>query len=101
MDDLTLPIACNLTEPEFQKRRATILDKVRAAVVEVKELEGGYGYRFPSEPIFIVELAEMMSLERECCPFLRFNLRLEPSGGPIWMELSGPEGTKKFLTSIF
>jgi hypothetical protein len=42
----------------------------------------------------------MLVFERQCCPFLRFNIRLEPGEGPIWLELSGPEGTKDFLNSF-
>ena len=43
----------------------------------------------------------LTALECQCCPFLRFSIRLEPGEGPIWLELSGPEGTKDFLNSIF
>jgi len=46
-------------------------------------------------------VAQLITFERECCPFLRFNLRLEPANGPLWLELTGPEGTKDFLQSLF
>jgi hypothetical protein len=46
-------------------------------------------------------LAQLITFERECCPFLRFSLRLEPANGPLWLELTGPEGTKVFLQSLF
>jgi hypothetical protein len=95
------PVACNLTTLEFQERRRDGLQKVRGAVVEVKELENGYAYRFPPDVAWIAELANLITLERQCCPFLRFSIHLEPGEGPIWLELSGPEGTKDFLNSIF
>ena len=101
IDDMDLPIACNLTDAEFQERRTAVLKTVKAAVVEVKELGNGYAYRFPSEEIWIRELTKLITAERGCCPFLRFDLRIEPSGGPIWLELTGPEGTKDFLHSLF
>lgn len=100
-DDMGLPIACNLTDAAFQERRAGVLKTVKGAVMEIKELEDGYAYRFPSDEIWIPELTKLITVERACCPFLRFNLRIEPSSGPIWLELTGPEGTKGFLHSLF
>jgi hypothetical protein len=95
-----LPIACNLTAPEFRQRRAELMQRFQSAVLETKELDAGYGYRFPSDANWIAELAELIVFERECCPFLQFNLRLEPANGPIWLELTGPAGTKDFLNSL-
>jgi hypothetical protein len=101
MDSISLPVACNLTEPELQERRRDMLQKVRGAVLEVSEKENGYVYRFPSDGAWIIELANLITLEHGCCPFLRFSLTVEPGTGPIWLELTGPEGTKDFLGSIF
>ena len=101
MEVTNLPIACSLTGSEFQERRSGLLRKVSEAVLEVKELEDGYAYRFPSEATWINELANLIKFERQCCPFLRFTLRLDPGEGPIWLELSGPEGTKDFLSALF
>lgn len=101
MSEIGLPIACNLTEPELQARRSEVLHKVKEAVLEVKELESGYAYRFPSEVAWIAELANLITSEHLCCPFLRFSLNVEQGDGPIWLELSGPDGTKEFLNSLF
>jgi hypothetical protein len=101
MESTNLPVACSLTGPELQERRHLVLRKVSAAVLEVKDLGDGYAYRFPTDEIWISELANLITFERQCCPFLRFNIRIEPGAGPIWLELSGPEGTKDFLTSLF
>ena len=38
-----------------------------------------------------------VDLERRCCAFLRFELTVEPGGGPVWLELTGPPGTREFL----
>ena len=95
------PIACSLTDPEYQQRRAELLRTFQGALLETKELDEGYAYRFPSGANSIAELAQLITFERECCPFLRFQLRLEPANGPLWLELTGPEGTKEFLQSLF
>jgi hypothetical protein len=96
-----LPVACSLTGPELQERRSRLLEKVAGAMQEVKELEKGFAYRFPSGENWIQELANLIALERQCCPFLQFDLRLGPGQGPIWLELTGPQGTKEFLTTLF
>jgi hypothetical protein len=94
------PIACTLTDSDFQERRTDLLNAVAGSVVELKELENGYAYRFPSDGSWLTTLANLISVERACCPFLRFDLRVEPAEGPIWLELTGPPGTKDFLNSI-
>ncbi len=96
-----LPIACRLTAPELQQRRAGVLRKVRAAAVEVKEREDGLAYRFPSDNDLLADLLTLIQLERQCCPFLKFTLIVEAGEGPTWLELTGPLGTKEFLASMF
>ena len=99
MSDLT--IACTLTTPELQQRRSTLLQEVRAAALEVKEIASGFAYRFPSDASLLGDLFMLIQLEHQCCPFLRFSLVVEAGDGPVWLELTGPPGTKEFLTSIF
>lgn len=96
-----LPVACALTAPELQERRQTVLQKVRRAVQDVRELEDGYAYSFPLSGEWLRELAGMIDLERQCCPFLRFRLTVEESNGLLLLEMTGPEGTKEFLVSTF
>jgi hypothetical protein len=95
------PIACKLTDAEFRERREGILKAVKNGVAERKELEDGFAYRFPSDSAWLATLSKLVAVERECCPFLRFQIRLEPANGPIWLELTGPHGTKDFLNAIF
>jgi hypothetical protein len=95
-----LPIACELTTAELQERRRTVLHSLRSVVTEVREIKNGYAYAFSSGDR-LSEITAMIDLERQCCPFLRFQLTLEPGGGPMTLELTGPEGTKDFLAEIF
>jgi hypothetical protein len=101
MSSSQLSIACNLNDAEFQRRRAELLRSFQRTLLEGRELPDGYAYRFASDADQLSELAQLIAFERECCPFLTFNLRLEPANGPIWLELTGPEGTKEFLRSLF
>ena len=96
-----LPIACSLTAPELQERRRTVLQRVRRAVLEVKGIEDGYAYIFPSASAWLSEVAGLIDLERQCCPFLQFRITVAPNDGPLLLEMTGPEGTKDFLLSTF
>jgi hypothetical protein len=96
-----LPIACNLTSAELQERRRTVLERAKQAIVELKELDDGYAFSFPSSDAWLRELAALVDLERQCCPFLRFRITVEPDGGPLWLDMTGPTGTKEFLLNTF
>ena len=96
-----LPIACSLTAPELQARRTKVLQKVRAAALEVKETEDGFTYRFPSDEDLLADLSTLIQLEHQCCPFLKITLIVEAGNGPVWLQLTGPPGTKEFLKSVF
>ena len=96
-----LPIACRLTEPALQERRSTVLQKVGQSVLEIRELEDGFAYRFPIDDAWLGSLNELIRFERRCCPFLSFRMIVEPDDGPVWLEIRGPAGTKEFLTSLF
>ena len=97
----TLPIACSLTVPELQARRNEVLQKARAVALEMKEIDGGFSYRFSSNESVLADLSTLIQLEHQCCPFLRISLTVEAGDGPIWLELTGPPGTQEFLKSIF
>jgi hypothetical protein len=94
-----LPVACTLTEPELAARRAGVLGEVRRARQETRWLPDGVALRFAPAPDPLRTLATFIDLERRCCAFLRFHLTVEPGGGPIWLELTGPPGTRDFLAA--
>jgi hypothetical protein len=100
MDSVSLPVACSLMDSELQERRRNALQKVRSTVTEVKEIDRGFIYRFSSGTL-ISELAGLVELEHQCCPFLKFHITVEPGDGPVWLEMTGPPGTKEFLAEVF
>jgi hypothetical protein len=96
-------IACRLealTESQRQ-REQELLQFIRKAGREGKETTTGYAIRLPSNSSVVLQIAEFITLERLCCPFLSFELQVEAEGGPIWLRLTGREGVKEFLTGIF
>lgn len=96
-DKTPLPIACTLSEPELAKRRAGLFTDLARRRQEARWLAEGIALRYSSEQDTLALLGELIQLESQCCPFLRFQLTVEPGGGPIWLELTGPPGTREFL----
>ncbi|HLA11811.1 MAG TPA: hypothetical protein VJ023_14590 [Pyrinomonadaceae bacterium] len=97
----TNSLSLNLTDAALQERRRDVLQKVRNAVIETRELEDGYSYQLPASEEWLAELVQLVNLERQCCPFLRLSITVEPDNGPFWLELTGAAGTKDFLASTF
>jgi hypothetical protein len=98
----SLPIVCNMNafNAEQQARYTQITALLRDAVREVAEVEDGFTFSFPADASLCLAAMEFATLERLCCPFLRFRLELAPGGGPFTLTLSGPPGTKEILAEF-
>ena len=94
------PIACSLTTVELRDREATLLAQFRSAVIETEELQEGYAFRLPGDGEWIGLIAELIVAERECCPFLAFEVAAAPDMGPVIVRVTGPAGTKEFLRTV-
>jgi hypothetical protein len=92
-----LPVACALTERELHERRAGLLTELRRFRRAARWLPDGVALDYAPEPGVIAGLGRLIELESQCCPFLRFRLSVEAGGGPISLELTGPDGTRDFL----
>jgi len=68
---------------------------------EIRDVENGYEFIFPNGKESTTRLAEFISNERLCCPFLEFTLRIASDDEPISLTLTGPEGTQEFLREEF
>jgi hypothetical protein len=69
-------------------------------VTATEELPDGYAFRLPGEKGWLALVADLIIAERECCPFIKFELVAEPKIGPLTIRMTGPQGTKEFLKSI-
>jgi hypothetical protein len=94
-----LPVACTLTAPELRARRAGVLADVRRTQEDARWLPDGVLLRFAPVSETLALLGTFIELERQCCAFLRFRLIVEPGGGPVWLELTGPPGARDFLAA--
>jgi hypothetical protein len=94
------PFACDRSAltPEARTRHFDQLEpKLRDLSDGVRELPNGYAFRFPADPATVALVAEWAAGERLCCPFFEIDMRLEAEHGPLWLTLTGREGTKEFI----
>jgi hypothetical protein len=90
-------LACKLTSPELQKRKATIIANLKNQIIERKELDNGYLFKFKGSDKMIDELTEFAKSERQCCDFFTFNISITGDTSFVLMELTGPEEVKEFI----
>lgn len=91
----TVPIACALTDRELQIRRKDHLDKAAASLTATRETPDGFIYCFALRDSILRELAEIIELERGCCPFLDFELSVRSDDAEVALKISAAEPQAK------
>lgn len=94
-------VACSLDEGGLAARSASVRRELFAHAVERQEIESGYAFRFPGNDDWHTKIGEFVATERRCCSFFRIAVEFEPGLGPIWLRLTGPAGTGRFIEDTF
>lgn len=95
MESVTKALTCKLTGPELQKRKATVIAELKTLVLDRKELEYGYVYKFEGTDQNLDKLNDFIKTERMCCEFFKFQLTIEEDVATL--AITGPDGAKGFL----
>jgi len=95
--DAPLSLACVPDAIPSADRPAhfALIERLFQDVREKVALDDGYAFRFDASAF--ADVARFIENERLCCPFLAFMLEAQPAGGPLWLRMTGPEGTREFL----
>lgn len=103
MCDEEQPIICDLTvlSTETRAQIAASMPDIFQTVQKVQELPDGYAFQFPNESGRLITLADFVEHERQCCPFYHFTLEAEPNSGPFWLRMTGDEGVKEFMQTVW
>ena len=62
---------------------------------ERNDLPNGYAFRF--DPADLEGVCRFVENERRCCPFMTFEVQIFPASGPLWLRMTGPDGTREVL----
>ena len=98
-----IPIACVLavlTDTE-QERRQWLAERLFGTVQQIRELDNGFALELPDEDEIWMQMAEFVTLERRCCPFLSFALYSSEEQRPTQFHITGRSGVKAFLQQQF
>lgn len=95
-----LPIVCTLSPAALRARREGLLSELLRRAEEHQELPEGHRVRFAPSEDMLATIVRTVEAERQCCRLLRFQINVEPDGGPISFELSGPPGTREFIWAL-
>ena len=95
-----LPIACELTPAELAVRRKGLLQELLTQATERVPLDDGFRWRFAPSTEVLMAAVKTIDAERQCCRFLKFVLTTEAAGGDVWLEVTGPDGTREFLSTL-
>ena len=95
-----IPIACSLTTDELASMREGLLPGLVARASARESIAGGFRWRFDAGSDRVKQAAAVIDAEHRCCRFLRFVLTVEPGDGPVWLEVTGPEGAEAVLSTI-
>jgi hypothetical protein len=91
-------LSCKLSSKKLVKRKETVLKSLRSQVLETKELSNGYAFKFSGSDAVLDELTEFIKTERTCCDFFIFGLSISGDTSEAWLEITGPEGAKAFIS---
>ena len=95
-----LPIVCTLQPGELNARATQLLPGIVASAKARHLIENGFRFEFKPEGEVLTSIIRMIDTERQCCQFLRFQLTVEPDGGPVMLEVTGPPGSQEFLETM-
>ena len=98
MTDVGLECRLDVLEAAEQRRYEALRAAMRLELQETRELPNGYAVRLTSDPTVFRQVAEWISLERRCCPFLGLALRWSENDA-VWLELTGDPRVKAFLAA--
>jgi hypothetical protein len=102
-DESPIPIACRLdalTHGERARERELLLEHL-AATLETRERDDGYAFRYGSDPALFARMAELVTLEHRCCPFLDFRLEWGGADDGPWLYVTGGSRVKTFVAETF
>jgi hypothetical protein len=94
------PMVCTLTPEQLSAQREELLPGLLKRADERIALDRGYRLKFTPRAGLLDEIAGIVERERGCCQFLKFQIVVEPSNGPIFLEVTGPAGTREMLDAL-
>lgn len=94
-------IACSLTDPEMRKRLDQLRSGLFADTRSVREEAEGFVFTFDNTDANADALVNVVLLERQCCPFLRFHVDIGPHPEQLAIRIGGSDEARLFVEHTF
>jgi hypothetical protein len=97
------PLVCKLDAlaPEQRRKHQELSAQLLRSAGAVRELENGLAFQFSNEKSVLLLITEFIADEQLCCPFLDFDVHIEPQKAQLQLRLTGPRDTRQFLQAEF
>jgi hypothetical protein len=95
-----MSVSCRLLPAELRKREATLLKELRGRIETATPLADGYILKLKPDDANIKLAAEVIAVERQCCPFLQFRLTCAQESRAVVLEMRGPAGSRELLQQV-
>ncbi|AND42890.1 MAG: hypothetical protein ACQEXE_25230 [Bacillota bacterium] len=95
-------VVCNIGSYNAEERNHYV--ELRRELTEnrsVEEIPFGYTFIYPNQSSLLLRIAEWISYENRCCPFIRFSLYVSGEADSIRLELTGSKEVKNLLKKEF
>ncbi len=95
------PVACSLTDPELRERLELLRSGLFAQTRSVREDTAGFTFTFDNTDSNAEALLNVVLLERQCCPFLHFNINITPRPEELAIHIGGTDEAHTFVAHTF
>jgi hypothetical protein len=103
MADRKRTIACRLDalSPDERRRQQALRQDLEAVIESVREAPDGYVFAYRADADVFRRVAEWLTLERRCCPFIDFELGWRAHSRSATLRMSGEPDVKRFIADTF
>ena len=95
------PIACDLSALDDPEHHKTETESLFADCEETRVVSDGVALRFPGTMDYAERLLTFIGRERQCCPFLTFEMIFEPEDRGLWLVMGGDEAAATYIQDQF
>lgn len=94
------PILLSLGPNELHIRNDSLLTGLSDRALSVMPRDKGLTMKFAGSRLILRAIADMIDVERRCCPFLNFRVEVEARYDEVWLDISGPVGSRELLYGL-
>lgn len=84
-------VQCSLISEDLSIRKEELKKTIFSKVEKRKEDSNGIIFYFNDEPNLLESVLEHMMIERQCCPFFKFDVSILPFNKGFALQISGSE----------